>query len=171
MKIFSSKKRVAAIGALTAATLVGGGMAVAYWTTTGSGTGTATAGTTDLDWSVLVDTTDLKNLAPTTLGGDPSQTVGYKITNIGEGQQYLTKAVISIDSVTPGSIGGIPACSVADFAINSNLGDDLPVEQAFGENLASGAERTGSVVLRLIDNDDNQDNCKNATVTLKVDAS
>ena len=39
MKIFSSKKRVAAIGVVTAATLVGGGMAYAYWTTTGTGTG------------------------------------------------------------------------------------------------------------------------------------
>ena len=37
MKIFSSKKRVAAIGVVTAATLVGGGAAFAYWTTTGSG--------------------------------------------------------------------------------------------------------------------------------------
>ena len=34
MKIFSSKKRVAAIGVVTAATLVGGGVAYAYWTTT-----------------------------------------------------------------------------------------------------------------------------------------
>ena len=32
MKIFSSKKRVAVIGALTAVTLVGGGTAFAYWT-------------------------------------------------------------------------------------------------------------------------------------------
>ena len=40
MKIFSSKKRVAAIGVVTAATLVGGGMAYAYWTATGTGTGT-----------------------------------------------------------------------------------------------------------------------------------
>ena len=38
-KIFSSKKRVAAIGAVTAATLLGGGMAVAYWTSSGTGTG------------------------------------------------------------------------------------------------------------------------------------
>ena len=47
MKIFSSKKRVAAIGVVTAATLVGGGMAYAYWTTTGTGTGTRDTGTTD----------------------------------------------------------------------------------------------------------------------------
>ena len=33
MKIFSSKKRVAVIGAVTAVTLVGGGTAFAYWTT------------------------------------------------------------------------------------------------------------------------------------------
>ena len=44
MKIFSSKKRVAAIGVVTAATLVGGGAAFAYWTTTGSGSGSATVG-------------------------------------------------------------------------------------------------------------------------------
>ena len=36
MKIFSSKKRVAIIGAVTAVTLVGGGTAFAYWTTTGT---------------------------------------------------------------------------------------------------------------------------------------
>ena len=44
MKIFSSKKRVAVIGAVTAVTLVGGGTAFAYWTATGTGTGTATVG-------------------------------------------------------------------------------------------------------------------------------
>ena len=51
MKIFSSKKRVAAIGVVTAATLVGGGMAFAYWTTSGTGTGTATTGTTTTTWT------------------------------------------------------------------------------------------------------------------------
>ena len=39
MKIFSSKKRVAVIGAITAVTLVGGGTAFAYWTASGGGTG------------------------------------------------------------------------------------------------------------------------------------
>ena len=45
MKIFSSKKRVAAIGAVTAATMLGGGVAFAYWTAGGTGSGSAsTAG-------------------------------------------------------------------------------------------------------------------------------
>jgi hypothetical protein len=165
MKVFSSKKRVAAVGLVTAATLVGGGVAVAYWTTTGSGTGTATAGTTvDNDWEVTVDVTDVKNLAPTTLAGSPSQDVGYEIKNVGVGNQYLTKADISIVGVTSGSLPG-PSCSVSDFAIT-------PTQKDFGVNMApTDPAETGFVTLRLIDNDLNQDNCKGATVTLQVDAS
>lgn len=169
MKILSNKKRAAAIGAVTASTVLVGGVAFAYWTSTGSGTGTATTGTSSDTWTVAVTSTDTKNLAPTTATGTPSQTVAYSITNNGTGQQLLSKAVISIDSVTPGSGSG-PACTTSDFSLNGTTAG-AAVTDNYAANLAAGASSSGSVVLRLIDNEANQDNCKSATVTLKVDAS
>lgn len=62
MKLFSSKKRIGAIGAIAALTLVGGGVAYGYWTSTGSGTGQAT--TASPGAVVAVTQTDVDGLAP-----------------------------------------------------------------------------------------------------------
>lgn len=176
MKIFSSKKRVAAIGVVTAATLVGGGMAYAYFTASGTGTGTATTGASTA-WDVAVDSTTAGNLTPTTLSGNPVQSVGYDITNVGTGQQSLSKAVISVATVVPGTspvaVAGPNACTAADFSIGG-----APINTAFTQtlgapanNYAPGFGYSGSVDLRLVDNGANQDKCQGATVTLQVVAS
>ena len=171
MKIFSSKKRVAAIGVVTAASLVGGGMAYAYWTSTGTGSGSATTGTASA-WSVVVPNTTAGTLTPTTIGGSPSQSVAYTISNAGTGQQLLAKAIISVSNVTQGALPG-PACSASDFSVGG-----APVGTAFTQTLgapantyAVGTGYSGTVALRLVDNGANQDKCQGSTVTLKVDAS
>ena len=63
MKLFSSKKRIGAIGAVTALTLVGGGVAYGYWTTTGSGSGTAGTDSTS-GATVSVSQSAVTGLAP-----------------------------------------------------------------------------------------------------------
>ena len=60
--------------------------AYAYWTSTGSGTGSATVGT-DSPWQV---DTDAATGGPLTPGG-PSQTVGYTITNNSTGHHGCTQ--------------------------------------------------------------------------------
>lgn len=170
MKIFSNKKRAAAIGAVTAATVLGGTVAFAYWTTTGSGTGTASAGS-GVGWGVVTSAAVGLPLAPTTPTGDPSQSVGYTITNTGTGQQLLSQAVISIASVTQAD-GAVGACGTSDFGLN---GANASVTDEFGGgsgvDLAVGGTQTGSVTVRLINSSANQNGCKGATVNLSVVAS
>ena len=81
-KIFSSKKRVAAIGVITAATMVGGGMAVAYWTSSGTDTDTATVGTSSL-FAVKIIPVTTAALSP----GGPTNTYSVQVTNPGSGVQ------------------------------------------------------------------------------------
>ena len=105
MKIFSSKKRVAIIGAVTAVTLVGGGTAFAYCTSSGTGTGTATVGST-LDWTVAQDTS-----VGTMYPGHGTSLVTFTATNESSGFQRLASddVVATIDDVggniTVGSSG------------------------------------------------------------------
>ncbi len=99
MKIFSSKKRVAAIGVVTAATLVGGGMAYAYWTSTGSGPGTATTGTST---NFQVDVVSTDSPAVTLAPGNGIQNFEVKVTNPdAAGVQKLRNVVVSVAGRDP----------------------------------------------------------------------
>jgi hypothetical protein len=96
MKIFSSKKRVAAIGAVTAATLVGGGVAFAYWTNGGAGTGTAQTGTTTDNLTITASAAS--DLFP----GGPAEELALVVDNTLNPTYsvQLTGLDVSIDSVT-----------------------------------------------------------------------
>ncbi len=169
MKLFKSKKRAAAIGA-AAITLVGGSVAYGYWTASGTGTGSATAGS-QVGWNVsTLAFTGTDALAPTVFDGDPFLTGEYTITNTGGGQQLLTKAVIAIDTVT--KAGGPGTCVPSDFAIGQSTSGDVDYTETFGQNIAAGNSVTRNVELRLLNNaTKNQNDCQGATVNLTVTAS
>jgi hypothetical protein len=170
MRIFSSKKRVAIIGAVTAVTLVGGGTAFAYWTTSGTGNGSATAGSS-VGWSVTLAPIATGVLAPTSDDGTPMQTASYTIANSGAGQQFLSQALVTVDSVSGGGSGPGAACAITDFQLGSPAAGQA-FTQPINQNLAAGTgSYTGTVDLRLVDNGVDQNNCKGATVHLKVVAS
>ena len=160
-KVFSSKRRVAAIGVLTAATLVGGGMAVAYWTTTGTGTGSATVGAPEDNITVVGTVTG--DLAP---GRITSDNVSFKASNPADFNQKLSK--ITLASVTPDSTH---ALCVTD------LGTDFSMEPVSVEaegNLAPGASDislTATGTLKMLDSTENQDACQGATLTLAFTTS
>src|SRR4051812_43443572 len=85
-----SKKAVlvgATIGVLIGLTVT----AVAYWTSSGQGTGSASVGT-DTPWAVTSDTATGGPLTP----GGPTETVAYHVTNNSSGVQQLKQVTIQV---------------------------------------------------------------------------
>jgi hypothetical protein len=162
MKLFSSKKRVAAIGAVTAVTLAGGGVAMAYWTASGSGTGTATTATSDAN--VTVTQAALNPMYP----GDDAQTLDLTLTNDSPSGQsaFITSLTASITTTAGAN------CDASNFLINgvaaSNPttliwnGTDIPVGSP-----ASSTDNT----IQFNNKDANQNLCQGADVTIQYSAS
>jgi hypothetical protein len=124
---FNKKQKVIA---LTTAAVVatGGGVAWAYFTTTGTGAGTAAVGTS----SPLTITQDAfgGTGAPVVslLPGGPAQYIGFKINNTTDGYQYVAKVTVSIPTfaatgdVVSATDGQIAGCKAAWFTLNGGVG-------------------------------------------------
>jgi hypothetical protein len=148
-----SKKQYLAAGAAAALIAGGAGVAFAYWTSTGSGSGTATTDTAK-NWTVVVDSTDLKDLSP----NGPVETVHFHVTNPGSGVQHLNNTVASVASTSAGA-----NCAPGNFAVGT------PVI-TYGD-VASHTTVDGTFTLQMVDTGVPQDGCQNVTVNLQVDAS
>jgi hypothetical protein len=153
-----TKKRMltafAAVGVLAVAVT-----AFAYWTTSGSGTGSATAGSD----------------AGVTASGDPadgiypgsSVPVTTTVTNSSSSQsQFVTNlhVTISIDSAHAGD--GCLASWFTYKADSQPSGDSNPHSVALNTELASSASTTVAGHVFMSDPNTNQDACKGATVKL-----
>jgi hypothetical protein len=147
-----SKTAKLAVAGVSVGTLALSGVAYAYWTTTGSGTGSATNagsnGTVTLHASWAADA-----LFP---GG--SQTVSFTADNAGASNLYVT--TIKLDSVTVDSDHS--SCAVADFT--------MPDVTA-NTNVLAGADHqaiTPTGTLSFANSNVSQDGCKGATITLHL---
>jgi hypothetical protein len=107
MKVLSNKKRAAAIGAVTAATLVGGTVAFAYWTTSGTGTGSATtaAGAANLE----ITSAGLTPMYP----GDSAQPLVVTVTNKAASQARVAGLTATVST-------NVTGCDEDDFLINGS---------------------------------------------------
>ena len=149
---FTKKKIVA--GAVVSIAVLGGSLAAyAYWTTTGSGTGTASTGTSSA--ITAVQTSTISGLRP----GGAAQTLSGNFTNTTNsgGSVYVTTVTASISSVS----GGAGACSASDYTLANaamSVGADIPAGTAQGS--WSGA------TIQFNNTGSNQDGCKGATVNL-----
>src|SRR5689334_4850885 len=105
MKRFASKK-VVAVG-LTAGLILGvAGAAFAYWTQSGSGTGTATTGTTQA--ITVNETTSASDLYP----GGPAQSLAGDFDNPNAGTTHI--------GAVSAALGTLPSgCVAADFTIDN----------------------------------------------------
>jgi hypothetical protein len=153
MRRFSKKQLV--VAGVAAGVLATGGVALAYWTSTGSGAGSATTGSSSA-FDVVVQNVNLADLSP----GGPSDTVGFTVTNNNSGHQLLSSTSASVVDTSD------PACTAANFqvsptSLNSGGYGDLP----------SGGSVAGTFTVQMIDTGVNQDACQNVTVHLRVDAS
>lgn len=136
-----------------AALLLGGGVAFAFWTSSGTGEGTAAAGTTD-----SVDIEQVAAIAGLYPGG-PGQPISIEIANPNDSD-------VSIGDVTA-TVSGTDkvGCTADDFAISG------PVYE--GGTIAGGATQpaAGATISMVNDTERNQDACKGASVTLEFTAA
>ena len=130
-----------------------GGVAFAYWTSSGTGTGEAQTGTS----SALEVEGGTATGAALTPGG-PSQTVPFTVTNTSTGTQDFSSVVVTVATDTGGTWSPAGGCSAADYTVGT------PVIE-YGE-LAGGESVTGTVELSMNNRPVNQDGCKTLDVPL-----
>jgi hypothetical protein len=176
-----SKKGIAALIATLVVAISAVG-AYAYFTSTGSGTGTAKVGTSTT-WQV-------DSLAyaggPLTPGGGLGtyETVDYNVTNNSTGQQNLANVNIKVATAIGGAWSNNtafplkPACTAGDFQISLDGGTTWAAAGASADDTELAGNRAPStttanatITLRMIDTGANQDNCKTLDVPLYLFAS
>jgi hypothetical protein len=151
----TTKKRV-----LTALSVVGvlavAAISYAFWTTGGSGDGTATAGSTQ---GITVNQTSvLDAMYP----GDSAQPLSGDFTNTNDSPAYVGTVTASIDSVQTAADAPAGTCDASDFTL-SNEEMTVNAEVASGEHKGSWS---GATIQFNNKADANQDACKGATVNL-----
>ncbi len=153
-----TKKKTALVTALMLFT--GGGIAVAYWSAGGSGSGTAPTKTTVA--LVVNQTTPLAEMYP----GDSAQTISGNFDNPNSGPVYVTSVTASIASVTKATNAPAGTCDATDYTLaNASMTVGAEVAAGTGQGSWSGA------TIKFNNKTTNQDACKGATVTLSYAAS
>src|ERR1039458_1401169 len=174
MKRFMTKK-VLVVGVAVAVLLGVGGAAFAYYTSNGSGTGSAATGDAS-PLHVVLGTITGGALFPTIVadGNAVVDTVPYTVTNPGEGDVNLSTVVIE---VTPGFSyvdgTGDPACTAADFSINGQTVGTPATLTGLNKTLngvsdAPNNAYSGSFTIEMVENGANQDSCQSGSVPLTV---
>jgi hypothetical protein len=165
MKLFNTKKKIAAAALAGLAVLGTGVGALAYWTSSGSGVGSGSTGTSvDFDIDSSAATGD--PLSP----DGPTQTIAYTVTNPGSGVQNLESVVVKVANADGTAWTSVAGCSAADYSVG---GEDagLPYTVTPDVELASNGIYNGSASLQMVNTNSDQDGCKNATVPLHISAS
>jgi hypothetical protein len=184
MKRFMNKK-VAAIGLAAGLALGAAGIAAAYFTTDGSGTGTASVGSTptgDNNLAVSVETGSATfngtntALLPTSLTDTNAsiETIPYTVTNTTESDIHLSQEVITVSN-TPG-VAFPGTCEGSWFSVDgtSPTGTDTQTNTASllpNSDGAPGDQYSGTLTIQLVDNSGNQNPCQGVTPTVTVSAS
>lgn len=158
----ASRKRITAIAVGTAVLLAIGGGAFAYWTLSGSGTGSATTGT--VAGSITVNqTSTVTNLRP----GGTAQTLSGTFTNTDTGPVYVTSVTASISSVVKAVGAPVGTCDATDYTLANAT---MTVVAEIPSGVAQGAW-TGATIAFNNKAAVNQNACQGATVNLAYAAS
>ena len=150
------RRRIIPVAFALVAILAFSGVALAYWTAIGAGTGTAAAaaGTSSL---TVKQVTVVTNLYP----GDSAQTISGNFDNPNLGPVYVTTVTASLASVTKAG-NPVAGCDTTDFtlaAATATVNAEIPA------GLAKGAW-TGPTIKFNDKAGVNQDACKGVTVNL-----
>ncbi|MEO7979414.1 MAG: hypothetical protein ABI807_00700 [Sporichthyaceae bacterium] len=157
-----NRKRYSAVALTVAAVLLGGGIAAAFWSTSGSGGGSADVGS---DAGVTVaQANTVAGLVP----GGTAQPIDFTVTN------SSATAPVQIRTVVIGFGSTFtPGCSAADFVLTQpakpSVGTPLSIAAsgslAFTSGGAGALGGTGAAIA-MLNTSLNQDACKLATVPL-----
>jgi hypothetical protein len=159
-RYLKSKRAVLAAGL---AALAVAAAAVAYWTAGGSGTGSGATG--DVAAITVNQTSSISGLYP----GGPSKSLAGTFTNtVNDGPVYIdhvTAAVTAVQGSDPDNTK--PPCAPADFEIDDNISSPSPIGQV---TTGTGVGAWSGLSVRMLNGANNQDNCKNRTITITYTA-
>jgi len=154
-----NKRRATKVVALTAALVVTGGAAFAWWTAGGSGTGSASTG--NVSGLTVLQTSVVTGLAP----GLPAQTLSGTFQNPNSGPVYVSSVSVTISSVVKAVGAPAGTCDATDYVIT---GSPLTID---AEVLANDTSTWSGPQIAFVNKASNQDGCKGATVNLAYSAS
>lgn len=152
-------RRLALIAASAAVALLAAVAGYAYWTTGGSGTGSATAGTTS---NLTVNqTSTVTGLYP----GGTAQALSGNFNNPNAGAVTISSVTATVSGVTgAGTDLTKPACTTSDFTIGgSAAGSSVPS--------GTGVGSWSGLTIQMVNGAGNQDNCKGATAQIAYTAN
>lgn len=157
-------RRTTIIASVTAAAVViGGGVAFAFWTSSGSGSATAEVATTAGSLTVTQDAANpITGLYP---GGTP-QNVAVIVDNPTGSDIQLNDVTVAVTGTEKPAGTPNPSCGAGNFAITDN--------GAYSGEIISAAGSTGSIVpkkIQLVESGTDQNACKGAVVVLTLTAS
>ncbi|HYN65825.1 MAG TPA: hypothetical protein VES93_02980 [Ornithinibacter sp.] len=160
-----SKKQIVVTGAV-AAVLVGTGTAAfAYWTSQGTGSGSATTAA-EATTLVVEQTTEVTDMFP----GDKAQDLVVKVTN--PGPNMVQVAGVSVVPTVKMAEGAKGICDPSDYQVN---GKQLPAEGIVSLNwkaveLDAEANQDSTNTVQFFNKGENQDACKGATLVFSYTA-
>lgn len=140
-------------GLVLGSVVVGTGVAYAYWTVGGSGSGTAATGDVA---AVTVVQTAVTGLAP----GLAATTLSGTFTNPNPGPVYVGTLTASISGVVKAVGAPSGVCDATDYTLSS------ATRTINAEVLADDTSTWSGVTIAFNNKASNQDACKNATVNL-----
>lgn len=163
-----SKKQLIVGGVAAAVIAAGTGTALAYWSTTGSGTGSATT-TSGVSNSLAFTTSTINAMYP----GDSAQNFKVTVQNTDANQSEYVTSVKAYLTVTPTSGN---TCDATNYLLDghSDTSVSAPVTLAWtAQELAKGASAStdSTDTIQFHNTTSNQDGCKDAAVTINYVAS
>jgi hypothetical protein len=148
-----TRKRAAAIATGAALTFIVGGVAFAYWSTTGTGTGSADTGDV-VGVTIHATSTPVAGLYP----GGPTQNVSGNFDNANSGSVYIKQVTVAVDPTW--SVGTTLPCTAADFTVTQPAVNNAEIASG------TGVGAWGTATIKMNNLSTNQDNCKGVTVPL-----
>jgi hypothetical protein len=159
MNLIRRHKRV--FGVAFVATLAIAGTAAAYWTQSGSGTGSASTGSTASN-IVVHQTSSIVGLFP----GGLAQSLAGDFDNPNSAPVFISNVTALIPPTwTVAADPSKPPCTAADFTIAGTANVNAEVGPGTGVGAWNGLS------IAMIDSATNQDNCKNVTVPINFSAN
>ncbi len=149
-----TRKGVVITGAAAFAVVVGAGAAFAYWTSSGTSTGEAAAGTTASVTIAQDVTPPITGLYP----GGPAQDVAIDITNPNAAAVTLTTVTTTVTGTSD------PGCTAADFQVSDTWSS---------QTIAGGAtvDYPAVATIAMKNTTADQNACKGVTINLAFSAS
>ncbi len=154
----SRLKKTIVIASVAALSIGGAGIAYAYWTSTGTGVGSAQTGESV---AFVIDSEDaVGQLAP----GSPGQTVAFTVTNPGPGTQYLGLVTVQIAESNGDAWLPDDGCVAANYSVA------MTTFPPFGQLAANGTS-AGVATVTLANTNADQDSCQGQPVPLLFTAT